>query len=532
MRLCSVSLILNFVVHGSWASLPHQTPDDRRTVPAPLICENFTDTASDIYKVKFHANHTLEGHVRHTGINVTTFERFLETTVPLGYIAKIDRDTLDNFIRLDPGVIEVICDRYVSITFSPLLGDSNFESNATQHLDKRWSITTKRGSASYALQMMASGHKISTPVNDMGDYDFLDTAVQGVDIYVLDGGVCLAHSTFGGRASKIRGLAPTDPNPYGPGDMQDTVGHGTAVASFAAGDTTGIAPFARIISIKIDPSNFTEGSVVQAIQDMISNHRSKFTTAGFRGSVLNMSFILFYSFQDINDALNDAAAAGISMFSASGNQGADLDQHPVWPCTLANVNCIGGTDNNYTFWPSTNRGRDVAFLAPAKDVYVALPGSPNNFGFRSGTSLATPLTSGTAAIFTSWLGLANNQAQAYVRSNVQVNFISGVPVGGAGYFVNTAINDVWKNADEPFRRAGNMPHQGLPTANVFNAESNGFCCDQPPVVPPEGPSDRPVTLTPIPDSTTIETVATPTNTKDSTLNDNWTIATATTTASS
>ena len=80
-----------------------------------------------------------------------------------------------------------------------------------------------------------------TPLN--GTYTYPDSAGQGVTIYVIDTGVRVSHSDFGGRA--VNGYDAVD------GDYvaQDGNGHGTHVASTAAGTTYGVAKKARIVAV-------------------------------------------------------------------------------------------------------------------------------------------------------------------------------------------------------------------------------------------------------------------------------------------
>ena len=76
--------------------------------------------------------------------------------------------------------------------------------------------------------MIGAGAKLTTPVYDGGDYEYIEDAGRGVNIYILDSGVRVSHYAFGGRAINFGGLKSTDYSPYcNYEQMQDFVGHGT-----------------------------------------------------------------------------------------------------------------------------------------------------------------------------------------------------------------------------------------------------------------------------------------------------------------
>lgn len=83
-------------------------------------------------------------------------------------------------------------------------------------------------SAPFNLQMIGAGAKLPIPVYDGGEYEYIENAGRGVNIYILDTGVKVSHTAFGGRATNFGGLKSTDVSPYCDSEpMQDYVGHGT-----------------------------------------------------------------------------------------------------------------------------------------------------------------------------------------------------------------------------------------------------------------------------------------------------------------
>ncbi|KAI9139106.1 peptidase S8/S53 domain-containing protein [Paraphysoderma sedebokerense] len=80
-------------------------------------------------------------------------------------------------------------------------------------------------------------------------YSYPSAAGRDVDIYILDGGVDIAHPEFEGRAREVSFIR----NRSQPGEKYysgDFDHHGTFVASIAASKTLGVAKKANIISVK------------------------------------------------------------------------------------------------------------------------------------------------------------------------------------------------------------------------------------------------------------------------------------------
>lgn len=78
-----------------------------------------------------------------------------------------------------------------------------------------------------------------------GTYDVGQYTGKGVSIYIVDSGIDLSHSDFGGRAVSGWDFVDND------GDASDCRGHGTHVAGTAAGNRFGIAPEADIYSVRV-----------------------------------------------------------------------------------------------------------------------------------------------------------------------------------------------------------------------------------------------------------------------------------------
>lgn len=182
-------------------------------------------TIPNEYIVMFRGNLTLEQHLRNIGKDFSYSERFKQ--FDYGYKMHLDDTSLRDRIRGDPGVL------LMESNEKTYLIDANDSSEVsfsyTEHDDglaRRYTQNTETG-VPYGLQMLAAPGKLPTPVRDHGNYDWVQRAGQGVNVYVLDSGIRVTHNAFQGRARNFGGLKSTDKSPYCDSRMDDRRGHGT-----------------------------------------------------------------------------------------------------------------------------------------------------------------------------------------------------------------------------------------------------------------------------------------------------------------
>src|SRR5262249_21013302 len=95
-----------------------------------------------------------------------------------------------------------------------------------------------------------------------------------------------------------------------------------------------------------------------------------------------------------------------------GTAGHNTDQTPNWPSiyvrTLDNIISVAATDNRDAIAGFSNWGLQTVNLGgPGVNVYSTFPN--NNYGYNSGTSMATPHVAGAAALALSIAGGASYQ---------------------------------------------------------------------------------------------------------------------------
>src|SRR3954470_11616622 len=244
---------------------------------------------------------------------------------------------------------------------------------------------------------------------------------SGQDIAVVDSGVN-AVPGLAGRVVQGADFTGTGAN--------DGYGHGTFVASLAAGDgratdgtptgIRGVAPGARIVSVKVadDRGHSTVGRVVAGLAWVVQN-RAKY---GIDVVNLSLSESQASSYlTDPLDALVEAAwFSGITVVASSGNDGSTVTSAPgndPFAITVGSVgdrNTMNGNDDAVSSFSNGGTTGD-GFAKPeittfGEHVQAALPegsalaaaqtvsGLPRGYGQLSGTSMSTGVAAGAVAL--------------------------------------------------------------------------------------------------------------------------------------
>lgn len=249
------------------------------------------------------------------------------------------------------------------------------------------------------------------------------TEGSGVVVAVVDTGVDLSHPDLTGRlwinSDEVCGNgADDDANGFvddcrgwdfamGDADPGDDRGrpasdHGTHVAGIIAAGRNGVgiagvAPQTTIMPVKVSRSSdglFPGSAIYAGILYAVDN--------GAR--VINMSFgtgvgIPRTSMGLQERAIQYAISNGVTLVAAAGNAGIDIGVSPVWPAAFSSfypgLVTVGATTNSDARASFSCFGSPVNIYAPGQMVLSTLPAG--GYGFKSGTSMATPVVAGAAA---------------------------------------------------------------------------------------------------------------------------------------
>jgi subtilisin family serine protease len=279
---------------------------------------------------------------------------------------------------------------------------------------------------------------------------------RATTVAVVDTGIDLPHPDLGPNRWQNAGEAPNGLGDDGDGriddlngwdfvsedaDPADPNGHGTHVAGTIAanGDdavgSVGVSWRAGLMALRALDANGS-GFVSDVIQAYAyaARHGARIVNVSFGGPVFS---------QADYDAIR--AADNLLFVAAAGNDGADNDAVPTYPCSygLPNVICVAaaGPDHALPVW--SNYGRtSVDLAAPGVDILSTRPCCTH--AAESGTSAAAPHVAGAAALLLAANpGLTPAQlAQALQRGAAATPALQGRVATGGRLDVTGALANV------------------------------------------------------------------------------------------
>jgi subtilisin family serine protease len=220
-----------------------------------------------------------------------------------------------------------------------------------------------------------------------GTYTYTNNGA-GVTAYVIDTGIRITHTQFGGRA--VSGFtAVNDGN-----GTNDCNGHGTHVSGTIGGSTYGVAKGVRLVAVRVldCTGSGTTSGVISGINWVTGNH------TGTSPAVANMSLGGGAS-ASLDAAVNSSIADGVTYAIAAGNSGANACGFS--PARVANAITVGATDSTDTRPTWSNFGTCVDIFAPGVNITSSWATSNTATNTISGTSMATPHVAGVAALYLS-----------------------------------------------------------------------------------------------------------------------------------
>lgn len=231
-----------------------------------------------------------------------------------------------------------------------------------------------------------------------------------VHVYVIDSGIRVTHTDFGGRAI---GLPSPDAftsisDAYG---SNDCLGHGTHVAGTIGGTNYGIAKNVTLHSVRVIDCN-NQGTLTGVIAgvDWVTLHK-------IAPAVANMSLGGGAS-PSLDTAVTNSILSGVTYVVAAGNN-VSQDACNYSPARTPQAITVAAIDPTNDTRPAfSNIGSCVDLFAPGVGILSASNASDTATATLQGTSMAAPHVAGVAALF---LELNPGAAPAAVWAGIHAN---------------------------------------------------------------------------------------------------------------
>ncbi|MEU6957336.1 S8 family peptidase [Streptomyces sp. NPDC045714] len=251
------------------------------------------------------------------------------------------------------------------------------------------------------------------PLN--GTFTYPDSAGVNTTVYVLDTGVRITHQDIVGRASNGYDFVDND------NVAQDGNGHGTHVATTAAGTVYGVAKKAKIVAVRVlnNSGSGTTAGVIAGVDWITANHVAS--------SVANVSLGGGPS-TTLDNAVRRSIASGVTYSIAAGNANAPASGFsPARVETALTVGATTRTDARATY---SNHGPLVDLFAPGSDITAGWATSDTATYTGNGTSFAAPHVAGAAAVYlTNHPGSSPAAVGAALVNGATPNVLTGVGTG-------------------------------------------------------------------------------------------------------
>jgi len=211
------------------------------------------------------------------------------------------------------------------------------------------------------------------------------TGSTGVPIAMIDSGVDPTHPDL---ASK---LIPGWSFLTGTADTHDVLGHGTETAGTAAAignnglGVAGIAWQNPIMPLVVlNSSDWASYSDIASAITYAADHGVRIVNISIGGTSYSST---------LQSAVDYAWSKGTVVFAAAGNY---ANSTPIYPAGCTNVVAVGAMDSNDNLASFSNFGSYVDLTAPGTNIMTTLSGG--GYGGVSGTSFASPIAAGVAAL--------------------------------------------------------------------------------------------------------------------------------------
>lgn len=266
------------------------------------------------------------------------------------------------------------------------------------------------------------------------------TTGKGVTVAILDSGVMANHEDLP-NVTRIEVFYKNASL-----GLDDAIGHGTHVAGIigaAMGNGkggAGIAPGVKLLSLRItnDKGSSTDAKLICGLQAAVKAG-AQIVNISLGGPAYSAVF---------QKAINEATEAGVTVVAAMGNDGTNCLNYPAGYDNVIGVVSVDRT-NNRASGSSYGTWGDVA--APGADIWSTYYNG--SYWPKSGTSMASPVVAGVAALYKS---VHPDATPAQITARLKATATKGDSDLGAGI-----VNAAAALSEKP----------GIPTVEIRSGET-------------------------------------------------------------
>jgi subtilisin family serine protease len=257
-------------------------------------------------------------------------------------------------------------------------------------------------------------------------YNYSDTG-NGVNVYVVDSGIRITHTDFGGRARIGVDMIDDDSNPATPPandhpqglDGVDCHGHGTHVAGTVGSATYGVAKGARLYAVRVlDCTGNGQLSAIIAGLDWILGNK-------VNPVVVNISLQFSGSTSVARTAIQALVQSGVTVVVAAGNNA--FDACFFSPANVPEAITVGASASTDIRPGYSNYGGCVDIFAPGHSIISLSHVDNTSTRAMSGTSMAAPHVAGAAAVYLqNHFGASPSGVDSFLKAAASENVLSDV----------------------------------------------------------------------------------------------------------